>query len=262
HQPAATPRWDRDAGRWDIAQGWDMVVSGLELLGLIENEPYVPDQLQSEDPQGGSGPGSGTAQRTIPDCRRSGEGWVDYQPRDTAHGGRAVGVQACLDDTYLNTHEGSPAGRRKPPGYYWAQNEARSNNLVPQQSINNCHLLGDQLSGSGKNLDNLATCSRQANAAVRGDGRIGDYMASIETRVRSAVESGQIVQYTVTPQYLGPRTVPVSFEISALGSWPGGAPGVRIHEAVPNSIYYPGVGWRNLGLRDVNGSPVPVGAMR
>ncbi|WP_405763511.1 DNA/RNA non-specific endonuclease [Streptomyces sp. NBC_01420] len=77
-------------------------------------------------------------------------------------------------------------------------------------SINICHLLGNDLSGSGTNPRNVATCSRQAKTNVKGNGRIDDHVYSYEARVKAAVDAGQVVYYKVTPEYSGNRTVPVS----------------------------------------------------
>ncbi|PYC66769.1 hypothetical protein C7C46_30880 [Streptomyces tateyamensis] len=178
-----------------------------------------------------------------------GSGWVDYGDTDGSNGGRATGVDACLDSDYLKTHNGSPASNQ-PPGYRWAQNFGTGQNLVPQRSINACHLLGHQLSGSGSDLRNLSTCSRQANASVRGDGRIDDHMYSLEKQVRNAVDSGEVVRYHVEPIYMGSRVVPVAYFIAAYGTDASGNPGFSLSDIVPNSLYSPKDGrWYNFGLR-------------
>ncbi|MGQ4365409.1 DNA/RNA non-specific endonuclease [Streptomyces sp. SAS_272] len=130
--------------------------------------------------------------------------------------------------------------------------------------LNMCHLLGKDLGGSGTDRRNLATCSRQANTAVVGDGRIGDHMFSYESQVKSAIDGGQVVRYSVTPRYHGSRTVPVSFEMVASGILPDGSPGLSVGQVVPNSIYSPRQGvWKNLGMvtDSRNGAPVPTGSM-
>lgn len=184
------------------------------------------------------------------DCRRGGQGWVDYQDTDPQNGGRAVGVEACLDEGYLEANPGTKTNPAEvlPPGYRWAQRYAGFLGLAADKSINACHLLGKQLGGSGTDPRNLATCSRQANAAIRGDGRIDDNMASYEGRVRAAVDAGQIVHYKVSPAYSGWRTVPTAFEISAQGHYPDGGAGISFMQPVPNSIYSRGGSWSNLGL--------------
>ncbi|MEU3660972.1 hypothetical protein AB0E77_14650 [Streptomyces sp. NPDC032940] len=119
------------------------------------------------------------------------------------------------------------------------------------------------LTGSGTDLRNLATCSRQANTAARGDGRINDHMFSYESRVKEAVENGQVVHYTVTPKYSDAWTVPVSFEISARGIMPDGSPGIAFRQPVPNSVYSPRSGWKSMGTvtDSRTGLPVPTGPL-
>jgi hypothetical protein len=86
-------------------------------------------------------------------------------------------------------------------------------------------------------------------------------MVTVENQVRGAIEAHQVVLYEVVPQYSGDRTVPVAFDITAVGWGPGGTPGIQIDEVVPNSIYSERNGWQNLGLRsDSSGNPAPVGA--
>ncbi|MFF4155496.1 LamG-like jellyroll fold domain-containing protein [Streptomyces sp. NPDC001678] len=198
------------------------------------------------------------------DCRRGGSGWREYSPRDTAHGGRATGIDACLDSAFLSTHEGSyVTADIRPPGYEWAGRYAGYLGLSPQSAINNCHLLGRELSGSGEDLDNLATCSRQANYYVVGNGRLEDNMRKYEVEVKSAIDDGQAVRYQVKPKYSGDRTVPVSFEMSADGVYGDGRPGVKFDVVVPNSLYSPRFDqWRNLGTVTHQGVPQPTGGTR
>ena len=135
--------------------------------------------------------------------------------------------------------------------------------LAPSSAINACHLLGSDLSGSGTDLRNLATCSRQANTAVRGDGRIADHMFSYESQVKHAIDSGQVVYYSVTPQYSGGRTVPISFDITARGTKPDGSLGLSLSQTVPNAVYSPRRGWKNLGTvtDSRTGLAVPTGPL-
>jgi hypothetical protein len=236
-----------------------MVVGRQQALDLLSRTQYTPEAESGPAAAAGAGSSAGTSRQTSQDCRRNGRGWVDLADTDPAHGNRATGVTACLDAAYLETHTGRPTGSIKPPGYYWARDYADSVGLDESFAINNCHLLGSQLTGDGRDLRNLATCSRQANAAVRGDGRLAGHMVTIENRVRAAIRANQVVLYEVVPQYAGDRTVPVAFDITAVGWSPGGAPGIQINEVVPNFIYSQQDGWRNLGLMAENGRPVPVG---
>lgn len=200
------------------------------------------------------------------DCRRNGAGWLDLGTRDAAHGYRATAMNACLDTAYLTTHakRGSPTTSAvRPPGYRWATSTAGYLRIkeIPLR-INNCHLLGKQLTGSGEDLDNLVTCSRAANAQVMGDDGFANDMAALEARVKTAVDGGQVVRYQVTPVYAGPRTVPVKLEISAVGSYADGRPGgIFIKRHLDNKLFQPQTQkWHNLGLWVMNGKAVPTGS--
>ncbi|MEV4709573.1 DNA/RNA non-specific endonuclease [Actinoplanes sp. NPDC049316] len=172
--------------------------------------------------------------------------WVRHGETDAANGNRATGVEACL--TSENIKGGTETSTTvRPPGYNWAGRTVAFLGGTPPADVNNCHLLGKQLGGSGTDLKNLATCSRQANDPG---------MKSIENQVRAAVDAGQEVHYTVTPIYSGNRTVPTGFHMTAYGTNPDGTPGINIDTIVPNT--YNGT---NLGtFNDPNtGQPVPTG---
>ncbi|MFR9725136.1 DNRLRE domain-containing protein [Streptomyces sp. MS19] len=200
------------------------------------------------------------------DCRRDGRGWTEASETDPAHGNRAVGMETCLDQAYLAANGGSRTTEKiRPPGYQWATRFAGYMGLNPPDAINNCHLIGKDLGGSGTDLRNLVTCSRQANYSVSGLGHVPDHMFSFESDISDAVkEDGQVVHYVVTPRYAGERTVPVSIELLARGVYEDGSPGIYIHTIVPNSLWSSGKGWRNLGLVNDHktGVPVPTGATR
>jgi hypothetical protein len=87
-------------------------------------------------------------------------------------------------------------------------------------------------------------------------------MDQYEDRVKAAIDLGQVVHYTVTPRYLGSRTVPVSFEMTADGVYPDGRPGVSFAQPVPNSFLTKKQGWKNLGMvtDSRNGQSVPTGS--
>jgi hypothetical protein len=92
------------------------------------------------------------------------------------------------------------------------------------------------------------------------DPGIQDHMASFESRVRDAIDGGQVVHYQVTPKYMGPRTVPVSYELTASGTL-NGTPGLSLAEVVPNMMYSNRFSnWYNIGGVSHQGRPVPTGA--
>ncbi|MFE6417422.1 LamG-like jellyroll fold domain-containing protein [Streptomyces rochei] len=266
--PAPTrpkPKPDYEDRSWSLGDALNATVSAQAMIDLVGITAFIPSEALSPNALLGEGRRPGMDSQNRGDCRRAGEGWVEYGQLDSAHGNRATGVQACLDRNYLDTHKGSSIVQKvKPPGYLWAKAYVGYlGGLDPTRAVNACHLLGSDLTGSGTDLRNLATCSRQANTAVRGDGRINDHMFSYESQVKEAVKNGQVVHYTVTPKYSGARTVPVSFEISARGIMPDGSTGIAFSQPVPNSVYSPRKGWRNMGTvtDSRSGLPVPTGPL-
>ncbi|MFD5764275.1 RHS repeat-associated core domain-containing protein, partial [Streptomyces sp. NPDC127049] len=265
------PDWNPTTAVWDATKAVDMVVSGANLLAMLAGGAatvLTPDQVPDTQTAPGAdpGPGGGTGTDDEPrDCREGGKGWTHIGVPDAANGNRATKAEACLDAEEVKGGTGTEKAI-KPPGYKWAGLTARYLGLEPQYSINACHLIGSDLGGSGTDLGNLATCSRQANAQVLGPGHMTDHMRSIEEKVRKAVDDGQIVRYTVEPHYSGNRTVPTSFTIEASGWYEDGRPGLQIKGKagiVPNSIYSPRFNqWRNLGTWNEPGTtnPIPTGA--
>ncbi|WP_369182842.1 hypothetical protein [Streptomyces sp. Y1] len=62
---------------------------------------------------------------------------------DVANGGRATGVTACVDSSYLKSHQGTSTDVKngtKPAGYDWARNQvAWWGGKV--SDVNACHVL-------------------------------------------------------------------------------------------------------------------------
>lgn len=181
-------------------------------------------------------------------CAVNGDGWVDYEGTDPAHGNRAQGITACLNPEYLDSHTGTAVTKDiRPQGYSWARRYARHLDAVPRASVNNCHLLGSQLTGSGTDLRNLSTCGRDANAyPERGGLGAMDNMVQFENQVQAQVEEGETVLYAVHPVYQGSRVTPESYEMTAT-TWDrdGNLVGTTTR-SVPNLMNTPR-GWRNLG---------------
>ncbi|MFE4632726.1 LamG-like jellyroll fold domain-containing protein [Streptomyces sp. NPDC056773] len=253
------PNWDPGKSGWDPKKGLDMIVSGLNLLDMIlhGNEDFTPDQAPDMHNAPGASPGAGTGRSG--DCRNGfGGGWSRYSPVDANNGSRATGIEACLDSDFINNNPGS--GTRvsgdnaiKPPAYDWAATYAWELGNSPAWKWRNaCHLLGKQLGGDGLAYENLATCSRTANAsrmdASTPEHRVNN-MAHYEGRVKEAVDKGnQVVHYKVTPMYEGSRVVPVAFRMQASGYDPSGGPGIFFDAEVPNEMYSKSDGqWHNMG---------------
>lgn len=228
------------------------VFSAHDLIDMITgDDTYTPTETgpQTQSAPGTDpGNGSGTRDDHRSDCRRGGDGWVEYRGTDPSHGNRAQGVTACLTSEYVDTHEGTATTRHiRPPGYAWAQRYARFLGAIPRASVNNCHLLGSQLSGSGIDLRNLATCGRDVNAhPERGGLGAMDNMVQFEDQALGQVQARHTVESTVTPRYAGDRTIPEGFDMSAT-SWDrdGNYVGAT-SRYVPNLMNTPS-GWRNLG---------------
>jgi large repetitive protein len=193
-------------------------------------------------------------------------GWtgstIDYWATDPNNGNRAMGADACL---VAPLDQGSSVpNRTKPPGYRWAQDYADGLGLRARDTINACHLIGNQLGGSGTDLSNLATCARGANANIRGSSFTP--MINIEKAVRAAVDTGQRVYYQVVPDYEGSRTVPTGFYIYANGVMADGSlcpPGGCIsYDKVIGNILVGADGVpHNLGTAVQPNGSIPEGSM-
>ncbi|MEV8354191.1 putative T7SS-secreted protein [Streptomyces niveus] len=109
--------------------------------------------------------------------------------------GRATGMHATLGEDMMGKNptdpHGDPSGWQKDHGY------------------NRAHLLGAQLGGSNYDPANFVTMHSYANSPV---------MRHIENQIRAAVESGETIQYTVTPRYNGSSEIPTGVYIEAYGS--------------------------------------------
>ncbi|GBP98876.1 hypothetical protein SSP531S_02690 [Streptomyces spongiicola] len=265
-RPAPKPDWNPKSGGWQPGDGWRMVAGTLALLDAADGDYYGPERSSDPYPASGTDHGSSTSDEHRNDCRRGGAGWVDPSDTDPSNGHRAVGVEACLDSAYIEANPGTKTEPAKvtPPGYHWARSYAGYlANRPPKNWVNACHLLGAQLSGSGTDLRNLSTCARSTNATRvdKTDPGMPGHMLSIEDRVKSAVDVGQIVHYRVKPVYSGPRTVPMAFEMYAQGFYADGRPGITVDDVVPNWMYGNRDGqWHNIGLVVYKGVPTPVGA--
>ncbi|GAA3163752.1 hypothetical protein GCM10010451_09760 [Streptomyces virens] len=237
---------------------------GDALTSTAEGIRDAVNRAGQEEPKPSPTPTPRPAPRPTPDNGSRGKcggGWVEHGDLDAANGNRATGVRACLTEGYLAANPGTKTNVSvvAPPGYRWAQRTAGWLGAHPvDQNINACHLLGKQLSGSGTQLENLATCARGANAPQDGSQQGTNNMQNYENQVREAVAAGQDVYYTVTPRYSGRRTVPTGFTLSAYGTNPDGTPGL----VIPPVFITNTLAGRNLGMfNDPNtGRQVPTGS--
>ncbi|MFH9295709.1 DNA/RNA non-specific endonuclease [Streptomyces sp. NPDC017520] len=237
-----------------------MIVGALDMLGLVNQDAYTPQTAEQFDtaPSGGDGSSS---DRGREDCRRGGQGWSEYGIPDAANGNRATKMNAFLDSAWLAMNPGTEVTAAvRPPGYSWATRYAGHLGLNPRNNINNCHLLGKDLGGSGTDLSNLATCSRAANTLVAGEiGRLVDNMSNHEAKVKNAVNAGQVVRYSVEPVYSGPRTVSMAFRMKADGVNPDGSQGIPVDRTISNSLFSKKFNqWRNIGIVTHQGVAAPM----
>ncbi|GGU66268.1 DNA/RNA non-specific endonuclease [Streptomyces lavendofoliae] len=212
------------------------------MLDLIDGGQFDPSQDPSTHAAPGANPDGGNDRDSSEDCRGAFGGWRKYGPVDPLHGNRATGVEACLDKAFLaaNPGTGTETARVAPPAYTWAAIHASNKGNRPAKFWRNaCHLLAKQLSGDGLRYDNLATCSRSANAAPMAGRDPGQHpnMYFYEDKVKKAIDANQVVHYKVTPKYEGNRVVPVSFRMQARGVTAGGGKGIEFDDEVPNIMY-------------------------
>jgi hypothetical protein len=126
------------------------------------------------------------------------EGGISYGALDSL--GRPTGISATITEDMIGT--GTPANSSIiPPG--WSGNGVLYNEARG-------HLLGAQLGGSGDVAENLVTLQQNpVNSPV---------MRGFENQVRTVVEGGQSVNYSVTPIYNGNNLVPRGITIFGTGS--------------------------------------------
>ncbi|MFE4974310.1 LamG-like jellyroll fold domain-containing protein [Kitasatospora sp. NPDC056651] len=232
------------------------IVAGTgALIDLADDLLTDPEPVPEPTPRGRPAPGTDEDR----DCRNGfGTGWRRYSPVDVAHGSRATGVEACLDENFTKPNGSKTktigSDTITPPGYWWAKEyvEELGNGKKVGNWRNACHLLASSLGGDGDIYENIATCSRTANSYAtdrRGPEHRVDNMYDWEKKVKKAVENEhQIVHYEVIPKYNGDRIVPIGFQMKATGRKPGGAPGISFNEYVPNEMYsLHDQQWHNMG---------------
>ncbi|MFK0113163.1 RHS repeat-associated core domain-containing protein [Streptomyces sp. NPDC091217] len=257
--PAPTrtkPKAEYENAGWNVGDGVDTVVGVVRMLELAGNEQYTPDAQAAQGTSPGNDSGTDGGNRNTQDCRRGESGWVDYGALDRTHGNRATTMNSCLDSAYLSANKGSPAVGTLATGYQWAKNTVNDWDYDDDSYwINACHLLSKELTGTGRNSANLSTCTRPANAMVRGDDRIEVNFRHYEKIVRKAISGNKVVQYSVTPNYAGDRVVANSWTFNATAWDKNGKRSVLFSGGVVHNV----IDGKNLGRQnDDDGNPVPV----
>ncbi|MFD9591983.1 LamG-like jellyroll fold domain-containing protein [Kitasatospora sp. NPDC059973] len=231
------------------------IVAGTDALFDLAEELF-PDPAPAPRPRPAPAPDDDSG-----DCRAFSGGWRTYAPVDQS--GRAQGAEACLTKDFIDNNPGSETRSSKkkwgertvtPPGYAWAAGYAyQLGNAQAGLWRNNCHLLANALGGDGANYENLATCSRTANASVM-DAKWPSHrvpnMAFYERGVKKLLDADPtaVVHYKVTPKYDGSRIVPTDFHMEATLYKPGIGTTNLFKADVPNEMYSLKDGqWHNLG---------------
>ncbi|WP_461032685.1 LamG-like jellyroll fold domain-containing protein [Streptomyces mayteni] len=221
-QPAAVPHWDREAGRWDITQGWDMVVDTQDSLALISNAQFTPQEERTvyPSPEGVWGGKNNGRTRTDNRCDEgpgvSATGHAVYLPRERYFDDfsnreecRATAVYALLDASDYNPGRKLPGSNTndstRPPGY----EEIRAEGHVPA----NGHLLPAVASGSGIDLRNLVPLYERTNTPYLRSG--------VEHDIARAIRSGENVLLSIVPHYRNENSgIPetIEYNYSFMGS--------------------------------------------
>ncbi|MFE6867124.1 LamG-like jellyroll fold domain-containing protein [Kitasatospora sp. NPDC057692] len=221
------------------------VVAGTAALVEIADDLLTEPQAEP-DPRGKPLPGTDTSG----DCRSGfGGGWRRYSPVDVANGSRATGAEACLTKEFVEANKGGKP-EVQPPAYIWAAIYASDLGDRPAKIWRNaCHLLAASLGGEGTVYENLATCSRTANAwRLAGPPHHTENMEAYEKQVRDALKPGVVVHYTVEPKYDGQRVVPTEFHMKATKFTPGVGTEPLFDASVPNDIFsLKDQQWHNMG---------------
>ncbi|MFJ6747770.1 DUF6531 domain-containing protein [Streptomyces sp. NPDC091266] len=111
---------------------------------------------------------------------------------------RPGGIVAKLDKSMMGGKT-KPRPTSEPPGWTGGKTVA----------MDRGHLLGAQLGGSNKSVLNFVTLHRYANSPVH---------RHYENAVRKAVDSGEKIEYKVTPIYKGKNPIPSHLKLNATGN--------------------------------------------
>ncbi|MFD5464833.1 LamG-like jellyroll fold domain-containing protein [Kitasatospora sp. NPDC127059] len=224
--------------------------NGLTQQGIPDTFGNQSAQAPFSPGSAGQAPGSPTTGNQIDQNCSKGSG-VGYQlPLGLDDSSRSNGMMACVTKSSVRSSGTSPVSekaRADLSGYAEAQEYVdKTMGLVPEKTINACHLIADTLGGSGTDQRNLATCFRGVNTFDRSAGSLGrNNMAVMEREVKQAALGGQSVLYVVIPKYRSDASkVPYKFVLSARGYYANGAAGINRDMDVDNTY---GVGGVNLG---------------
>lgn len=137
----------------------------------------------------------GPASKAVPQIPRDGS--VRYRPTNTS--GQSQGMVAVLMKPMLGTGSGTKR-RVKPPGFVSGEGPYYHDRG---------HLLGRQLGGHADTLEEVFTAQRNPTN--------GRWMRSVEDEVKRRVDSGEMVDYSVTPLYTSGVAAPKAIALKAIG---------------------------------------------
>ncbi|MGW0924937.1 LamG-like jellyroll fold domain-containing protein [Streptomyces sp. NPDC002755] len=194
--------WDPTIGNWDASKGWDAVLEATDMLGLLSDGEYEPDDVRVlvPVPVNKAGGKNGGRERVDNKCDAgpgvSPTGHAVYLPRERYYDTfeeryecRATGVYGLLDGSDYNKGRLAPGtntnSSTQPPG----MNEIRSEGYDPA----NGHLIPAAASGSGIDLRNLVAEYEKTNTPYLNYG--------VEKEIRNAIKSGKRLAISVIPHY-------------------------------------------------------------
>ncbi|MFV8127912.1 LamG-like jellyroll fold domain-containing protein [Streptomyces syringium] len=214
-RPPLKPDWEPGGG-WKPGDVVNTVITAARILGLLNNGPHQPDQLDQSNPHPApfNAPGGKNDGRNREDGRCdigpgvSPTGHAVYLPReryyDSFEGSyqcRATGVNGLLDISDYNKGRKAPGtntnSSTQPPGMREIEDQGHR--------AANGHLIPAAASGSGIDLRNLVAEYEKTNTPYLNHG--------VEREIRTAIKSGKHLQISVVPQYGNANSgIPTSIE--------------------------------------------------
>jgi len=156
----------------------------------------------------------------------------DYGDFDSKGHHSGAYARYCSETDLAGGEEADP--KIFPPGWPPLMEDGRSTNpWLPetgQYKYARCHLIANQLGGDGYDPKNLITCLQMpVNSPL---------MSGMEGQVRTAVESGQQVNYWVKPIYRrnNKSAIPDMMRITAIGRYGDGTPGINMDNCLLNTM--------------------------
>ncbi|MFF3398117.1 LamG-like jellyroll fold domain-containing protein [Streptomyces sp. NPDC002659] len=201
-RPAKVDWGGPKSGGWKPGDGWKLVVGTMQMLDLLDDDQYTPDDALETMPAPSNNPGGKNDGRTRQDEKCddgpgvSPTGHAVYLPRERYYDAfeesyqcRATGVYGLLDMSDYNKGRKAPGTNTndstQPPG----MREIESQGYRPA----NGHLIPAAASGSGIDLRNLVAEYEKTNTPYLNHG--------VEREIRNAIKAGKHLAISVVPHY-------------------------------------------------------------